>query len=135
MRTHVEFRSSKFAPQDGEDQAVNPGRFGRGLAEYLRARLAEQGVETGDVVAEDWGYVIPVKHEAFKLWIGCGNYEEYPDGFLCFIEPSKTSVRRFLRRIDTTADVTRVAEALDRILGSDAAIQAVRWWTEGEAGA
>ena len=38
----------------------------------------------------------------YRLWIGCGNYEEYPDGFLCFIEPSKPFVRKWFRKIDTT---------------------------------
>lgn len=29
MLTHVEFRSDKFPPYDGEDQQVNPGQWRR----------------------------------------------------------------------------------------------------------
>jgi hypothetical protein len=132
MRTHIEFRSSKFPAREGEDQLINPGRFGRSLAEYLKTRLLDQGIETGELVAEDWGWVVPVKNEAFPLWVGCVNYEKYPDGFLCFIEPKKPTVHRLFRSIDTTADAERVADALDQILRADTAVREVRWWTAAE---
>ena len=88
-----------------------------GTASALRStstlRLPKQGVEVGEIYSEDWGWVVPVKHEAFPLWVGCGNYDEYPDGFLCFIEPSTPVLRRGLfKKIDTTVDVGRVAAAL-----------------------
>ncbi len=122
MRSHVELRSSQFGPYDGEDAEVNPGRYGKRLAEYLHARLPEQGVEVGEIYSEDWGWVVPVKHEAFPLWVGCGNYDEYPDGFLCFIEPSTPALRRGLfKKIDTTVDVGRVAAALVEFGARDAA--------------
>ena len=67
------------------------------------------------------------------MWIGCGRYQEYPDGYLVFIEPSKPTLTRFLfRKIDTTSDVNRVAEALDGVLGGHPGIRDVRWWSEGE---
>jgi len=133
VRTHVEFRTSKFPPYEGEDKEVNPGRFGKRLAEYLKTRFSENGIKTGEIYAEDWGWAIPVENPAFALWVGCGNYEEYADGFLCFIEPSKSEIRRLFRKIDTTQDVGRVAEVLDRVLLGDAEIRDVRWWSEKEA--
>ena len=35
MKTQVEFKSSKFPPYDGEEEQINPGLWGRKLAEYL----------------------------------------------------------------------------------------------------
>ncbi|HEX6813991.1 MAG TPA: hypothetical protein VF384_20375, partial [Planctomycetota bacterium] len=69
------------------------------------------------------------------IWIGCGNYEEYPhgDGFLCFIHPDKPAIRRLFRKIDTTADVGRVANALEKVLRGDPEIRDVRWWSEEES--
>jgi len=64
--------------------------------------------------------------------VGCGNYEEYPDGFLCFIEPSKPYVRRLLRKIDTTARVEQVAAAVDAALASHPGVRDLRWWTDTE---
>ncbi len=132
MRTHVEFRSDKFLPCQGEEEQVNPGRWGKRLAEYLSRGLRAEGIDTGEILAEDWGWCIPLPNDAFRMWIGCGNYPEYPDGFLVFIEPSKRMIRRFLKKIDTTTEVAKVAAALDRILNTDPEIRSVRWWRENE---
>jgi len=133
MRTHVEFRSAKFPPYPGEEGDVNPGLWGKRLAEYLLWDLRERGIATGEIYSEDWGWVVPLRHEPFSMWVGCGHYQEYEDGFLIFIEPSKPTVRKGLfKKIDTTTDVARVAEAIDAILTSDRDIRDVRWWTEDE---
>ncbi len=60
MRTHIEFRTDKFPEYEDEDieDAVNPGRFGRRLAEHLQAKLPERGVLTEEPFAEDWGWVV-----------------------------------------------------------------------------
>ncbi len=134
MRTHVEFRSSKFPldPDDDEDE-VNSGVWGKRLAKYLQERLAERSIDTGDVFGEDWEWVVPLRHDAFRMWIGCANYGEEDDGYLVFIEPSRPTIRKGLfRKIDTTADVAKVADAIDAILTSDPEIRGVRWWAEGE---
>jgi len=41
MKTQVEFKSSKFPPYDGEEDQINPGLWGRKLAEYLVEKLAD----------------------------------------------------------------------------------------------
>jgi hypothetical protein len=132
MRTHVEFRSDKF-PSDDPEGEMNPGRYGRRLAEFLEEQLPTHGIQTVGTNMEDWGYLIEIDNKRFPIWIACGNYEEYPDGFLCFLKPSKPTIRKMFRTIDTTADLERVAAALDRILRSDAGIRDVRWWTEEES--
>jgi hypothetical protein len=134
VRTHVEFRSSAFPAADGEDVEINPGRWGKALATYLRHELTDRGEPGGAPYAEDWGWTISIDNDEFALWVGCGNYEEYPDGFLCFIEPSKPTVRKLFRRIDTTQRVTRVADALDAALKAHPDIRDIRWWSESEVG-
>ncbi|MCG3206224.1 MAG: hypothetical protein KCHDKBKB_02957 [Elusimicrobia bacterium] len=132
MRTHVEFRSNKFPPYEGEEEEVNPKLWGKRLAEYLSEKLRAMGVQTGEIYSEDWGWKIPLPNDAFPIWIGCGHYEEYSDGYLVFIDPSKPIIRKFLKKIDTTAGVARVADALDRIFSSDPDIRALRWWSDDE---
>jgi hypothetical protein len=134
MKTHVEFRSDDFPPYDGEEDEVNPGRYGKRLAEFLVRGLKQQGFEPLEPIAEDWGWVIPIKNDAFKLWIGCGNYQEYPDGFLCFIEPHQPTVRRFcvLWKIDTSKQVTALQQAMDQLMSSHPGIREKRWWTYEE---
>ena len=136
MRTHVEFRSSAFPPYEGEEEQINPGRYGRRLAEFLQKELSQQGIPTEEIYSEDWGWAVPIVNEAFTLWVGCGNYDEYPDGFLCFIEPSKPSVRRGLfKKIDTTATVENLAAAIEKALLARPDVRELRWWSNEAAGA
>jgi len=132
MKTHVEFRSDKFPPYEGEEEQINPHLWGKRLAEYLEQRLKAEGIDAGDMIPEDWGWCLPIKNNAFPVWIGCGHYQEYPNGYLCFVEPSKPIIRRLFKKIDTTDQVRRVVETLDKILTSDPEITDVRWWEENE---
>ena len=42
MKTHIEFKSSAFPAYEGEDEEINPGRWGRRLAEYIKSKLEVQ---------------------------------------------------------------------------------------------
>ena len=132
MLTHVEFRSDRFPPYEGEEEKVNPGLWGQRLAEFLRDRLRAEGFEAGEPFAEDWGWVVPIANWGFSLRIGCGHYQEYPDGYLCFIEPHKPFVRRFLKRIDTRETIAALQQSMDVVLTEDSGIRAKRWWTYEE---
>jgi hypothetical protein len=130
MRTHLEFRSDAFGACAGEDEEINPGRYGRRLAEFLKGELPKRGFQVSGSTAEDWGWRIDLQHNRFPLRIGCGNYAEYEDGFLCFIEPSKPFVRRRLKRIPTSATVERLATALEQSVLVSRAVHGLRWWSE-----
>jgi hypothetical protein len=132
LRFHIEFRSDAFPARPGEDQQINPGRWGAALVEYLKPELASRGFIPTATYTEDWGYVIELENPGFRLWIGCGNYEEYPDGFLCFVEPSKPFVRKWFRKINSTTRVGAVADALEAALRAHPRIYNLRWWSEKE---
>jgi len=131
METHVEFRSDRFPPLEGEEKLVNPDLWGKRLADFLREGLGRRGFETHEPVAEDWGWVIPVVNKPFRMWIGCGHYQEYEDGFLCFIVPDRPFVWMFFRRIDTRERIAALREAMDKVLTEDG-IRSKRWWTSEE---
>lgn len=127
MKTVVTFRSAKFPPYEGEEEQINPGLWGKRLAEYLVARLAEQGIETEPLVAEDWGWYVPVKNEGFRLALCCGHQDGEADEFLCFTEPSHPVVKKFFKKIDATPQLTRLTTALQQILARDPDIREVVW--------
>jgi hypothetical protein len=133
VRTHVEFRSSAFPAQPGEEEEINPGQWGKALAEYLRTEFSKRGLVGGQPYAEDWGWAVPIDNDAFPVWVGCGNYEEFENGFLCFIEPSKPVVRKLFSKIDTTAKVAQVADALHSALSAHNGVKDLRWWEEHES--
>jgi hypothetical protein len=134
MKTHVEFHSDQFPPHAGEDDAVNPGLYGKRLAEFLVRELKLKGFEPLQPLAEDWGWVIPIRNEGFRLWIGCGHYEEHRDAFLCFIEPHKPAIRKFplLRKIETSKRVGELRQTIDEILAAHPSVREKRWWTYDE---
>ncbi len=132
MLTCVEFRSDRFPAYDGEERQINPGLWGKRLAEFLRDGLHAEGFNTGEPMAEDWGWRIDLENDGFDLWIGCGRYQEYPDGFLCSIEPHVSHVRKLLRTIDTRKRVDSLKRSLDKILVEADGVRATRWWTHEE---
>jgi hypothetical protein len=76
--------------------------------------------------------MIPVVNEQFGLWIGCANYQEYPDGFLCVIEPHTPFIRKLLKKVDTRERICSLQRAMDRALTNAAGIRDKRWWTHDE---
>lgn len=126
MDTHVEFRSSHFPPDPGEEDEVNPGRFGRKLAEFIASALNTAELEAAPPSPEDWGWVVHVHNPEFPLSVGCGNYE-YPDGFLCFIEPHQPFRRRWFRKIHVAPKVELVRSAIDAALRSHPGVRDIRW--------
>src|SRR4029079_10182788 len=110
----------------------NPGLWGQRLAEYLAEKLAERGIETGAMVAEDWGWFVPVLIDGRRLALACGHQYGDDDQFLCFTDPSTPVVRRFFFwKVDVTPQLTRLTEALRQILESDPDIQDVIWMEPG----
>jgi hypothetical protein len=76
--------------------------------------------------------MIPIKNDAFPLRIGCENYDERPDGFLCFIEPPTPVICRFFKKIDTRARVETLQLTMDKILSGHSGVRDKRWGTHEE---
>ena len=131
MKTCVEFRTSKFPPYEGEEKQINPGLWGKRLAEYLVQKLAERGIETGEMVAEDWGWYLPVPNDGFPLALCCGHQDGDADQFLCFTEPSTPVVKRLFKRVDASPQLTRLTEALRQVLACDPEVREVVWSEPG----
>lgn len=132
MRTHVELRSTAFPADPDEDELVNPGQFGRRLAAWVRAVLAEAGIGVTEPVAEDWGWVVPVEHPTFRVWVGCTNLEDEADRFLVFVHPSKPEIRKGLRKVPTATATEPIAAALDAALRAHPEVHDLRWWDPDE---
>jgi hypothetical protein len=135
MKWKVEFESDKFPSYGSEVEGVNwdAGIWGKRLAEYLAERLPAHGVKIATTYAEDWGWCLEIDHDGgFLHFVGCVNDSEDKTStrYICFIEPNRPSVRKWFKKIDTTAAVAKVAAALDRILGADPDIRSVTWTDE-----
>ena len=72
----LEFESAAFALVPGEDEETNPGVYGKALALWLADRLRDGGFSPGAVIAEDFGWCVPVKSEPHSLYVGCASTGE-----------------------------------------------------------
>lgn len=128
MHSHLAFRSDSLLDATTDDDVP----CGEKVARLLAERLPGQGFDVQRVEPEDWGWRIQVANDAFPLWVGCGHHEEHADDHLCFIEPSKPYVRRWLKRISTSEQVERLATALENVVRTEPGTYDVRWWADSE---
>ena len=91
------------------------------------------GFTVAGVGIEDWGIRIDIRHGEFALWIGCANDQDIENGFLCFIEPSTTFVRKWFKKISTEKTVEQLASAIENALQASGKTSRLRWWSEDEA--
>lgn len=126
MKTQVTFRSGKFPPYEGEEEQINPQLWGKRLAEYLVEKLKGTGIETEDIIAEDWGWYIPIKNQGFRMAICCSHYDE-DDVYMCFTEPAKPVFRKLFKKTDATEQLGRLVGAMEKIFASDPDITEVEW--------
>ena len=75
------FESNAFPIAPGEDEQTNPGIFGRALAEWVGARLRDQGLPAEPVIAEDFGWCVPVRLAPHAVYVACASEEEMPDAW------------------------------------------------------
>lgn len=128
MHTTVHFQSRKFRSYNNEDEGPNENIWGKRLAEYLATNLEQRGYKVRDTYAEDWGWAVELVHEPFRLWLGCSNLDEEPNGHRIFIEPSKPVARVGLfKKVETTPATEKLAQALESILKEDPDISDINW--------
>ena len=130
MKTHLEFTSNAFPAYPGEDKEINPGIFGKRLAEFLAENLSKHGFKVLGIGAEDWGWMVEIENQEFPLWIGCASYDGTENEFQCFIEPSKPFVRKWLSKIETGPIVEKLAAALGAVLLESGKVSGLRWLSD-----
>lgn len=109
----LHFESAAFGIDPGEDEATNPGIFGRALAEWVRDRLRERGLPAEEVIAEDFGWCVPVRLEPHAVYVACASEEERPGSWAwqLFVFAEGGLLQRLLGK-----DTRR--EAMDRVFGA-----------------
>ena len=130
MKTFVYFRSTLFPPYDGEQEEINPGVWGKRLAEFLLERLSGTSVVPEEPSPEDWGWYLPVRVGDARLALCCGHQHDGDDAFLIFTDPTKPVVRRMFKKIDMTAPLETLIAEVDRVLQAEPGITAVEWAEE-----
>lgn len=92
----LEFESSAFAVIPGEDEETNPGIYGKALAQWLAEQLSAAGFSPGAVIAEDFGWCVPIEAESHSLYVACASTGERPDHWRVFAFAEGGLMARFL---------------------------------------
>jgi hypothetical protein len=107
------FRSTLFCLEPGEEEEINPGRYGRHLANWLRDQLSRLGYTEAKVDQEDWGRRIVVFTQPYEVSIGCGNMDDEPEDdydpyasperitWHCFVEGKPPLLNRLFGKSNT----------------------------------
>jgi hypothetical protein len=104
---HVTFSSPHFKIEPGEDEATNPGIYGKALAEWMAAQLRRRGIAVEDVFAEDFGWCVMVKRKPIMLWVACANLDDRSTGWQMYIALERGLMAR-LRGVDGRADLEQL---------------------------
>ena len=81
----LEFESSAFAVIPGEDEETNPGIYGKALAHWMAEQLRAAGFPVGEVVAEDFGWCVPVSSSPHRLYVVCSSTGATPQHWRAFV--------------------------------------------------
>ena len=130
MRDHVRFHSPLFTPDGPEQGQINPGCYGRALAVWLRERLSAQGVEVGEPIAEDWGWLLGSTLHGAHIGIGCANVEDSLTDWLVFVEPVGPDIlaKLFRRRLPDPEALPALVNQIDAVLRAEPDITSVEWF-------
>jgi hypothetical protein len=121
----LRFASPAFAVIPGEDEETNPGIYGKALAGWLREQLNLAGVAAGSVIAEDFGWCVPVKSPPYSLYVSCAN-DEAADHWQIYIFVEGGLVDRILRKDKSAKLLAQLYATVRRCLESSAAVHALR---------
>jgi len=122
----LEFRSSAFAIEPGEDEHTNPGIFGKALASWLAEQLQKQGIAVGAVIAEDFGWCVPIQNRPPRLYVACTNGEDGAAHWRVFAFAEGGLLRRIVGNDKSAEVLAALYAALKRILEGSPEIQELR---------
>lgn len=112
MRTDIKIYSNSFSPYENEEQEINPGRFGKRLAEFLKTELETKGIEVAEIYPTDYAYELRIEKFNFKIYVIAGNIDGEKEHFLISIEPKKKYIRKLFKKIPTEEKVSIVYETI-----------------------
>ena len=120
------FQSTAFAVVPGEDDRTNPGTFGKSLATWLSQQLRLKGLATGEAIAEDFGWCVPLESTPHKLYVACAGVDEEPNNWRVFVFAEGGFVSRLLGKDTSAESISTVFVAVRELLRSSPQVRGLR---------
>jgi hypothetical protein len=112
----LEFESSQFTVIPGEDDETNPGIYGKSLAGWLAQQLQAHGVGAGEVIAEDFGWCVPVTSAPHSLYVACASEDDQTQKWRVFVFSEGGMFAKLLGKDKSGASVDELFATIKRIL-------------------
>jgi hypothetical protein len=122
----LEFESPAFAVIPGENEHTNPSVYGRALAQWLAEQLRTRGVSAGDVIAEDFGWCIPVESKPHSLYVACASTEDQKNRWRVFAFAEGGALARLFGKDKSAEALLSLFAAVRAVLEAAPAIQGLR---------
>ena len=122
----LEFESSAFPVIPGEDEETNPGIYGKALAQWLAEHLRAAGFPAGNVIAEDFGWCVPVESQPHSLYVACASTGEKADQWRVFAFAEGGAMARLLGKDRSAESLASLFAAVRRCLESAPTVRGLR---------
>lgn len=122
----LEFESSAFAVERDEDEHTNPGVFGKALASWLADELRARGLRAGEVIAEDFGWCVPIESKPHRLFVACGSANDAPNQWQAFTFAEGGLVSRLFGKDTSAQGVAALFGTLKQVLQAAAHVRHLR---------
>jgi hypothetical protein len=144
LPTTFTFRCARFKPTRSEldeqhDDYINPGIFAKLAADFIAKELNQNGYKVINNFPEDWGRWVEVDNsDGYFLAVGVANYDvdQSRDGSTethrIFVEPDKSPIRKWFRKIQTEERVMQLVATLRNILEASEGISEVKSGRTGD---
>ena len=122
----LEFESAAFPVEAGEDERTNPGIYGKALAQWLAEQLHARGVSAGEVIAEDFGWCVPVESKPHKLYVACASKENRATQWHLYAFVEGGILARLFGKDKSAESLASLYSAVKSILEAGPAIRGLR---------
>jgi hypothetical protein len=122
----LEFESITFAITPGEDENTNPGIYGKALARWLAEQLRSRGRSAGEVIAEDFGWCVPIESKPHRLYVACSSTEQRADQWRVFAFAEGGVMARLLGKDKSAESLLSLFSAVKHTLETSPIIRRLR---------
>lgn len=128
MGSTFELRTDLFESVEARPDFINPRCFGSDFAAWLRERLVERGIDVGDPIQEDFGWVLLASHRTFTFTISIGIMDDSigrsPAEWCVGVsfERGMNGIRSFFRKAPVV-EHAQVSEGVEQVLTAEPRIR------------
>ncbi len=122
----LEFECTAFPITPGEDENTNPGIYGKALAQWIAGQLRAHGLSAGEVIAEDFGWCVPLESKPHRLYVACASTEDQQNQWRVFAFVEGGVIARLFGKDKSAESLSSLYSTVKKILEANPAVHRLR---------